>query len=252
MQARGGDPKDIEQRTRQNWTPLDQVSPILICAVVKSEDRTFFRHAGFVVEAIERAAGRWATGVSGGGGSTITQQLARNLFLSEKRTLLRKARELLLSLQLEMELPKMRILEIYLNTAEWGPEVWGIGMASGYYFHSSPRSLTAFESAFLAALLPAPRSDPTGLNGIRIRAVQHRVLAQLARSRVIANDDAAAATFAADEFADAMSRGVSPFTALLQSSRTSGLVSTSPTLASAIHGECGLDLELREEAGARR
>ena len=93
----------------------------------------------------------------GRGGSTITQQLAKNLFLNSERSLARKLREAILAWRLETDLPKERILEIYLNIAEWGPGLYGIGDASEHYFGRAPRVLRPEEAAFLASLLPSPR-----------------------------------------------------------------------------------------------
>ena len=253
MLARGADRESMTERTRRSWTPLRRISPLLICAVVKSEDRAFFRHGGVDAPATGRAAVRWARGQPGGGGSTITQQLARNLFLSPDRTPLRKAREIMLAVMMNRELSKERILELYLNTVEWGPDVWGIGMASRHFLQTSPDSLTPFEAAWLAALLPAPRSLPAGANLARIRAGQSRVLAQLARSRIVSPDDASAATFAAEEYAAAVSRGTSASEALTRSRQMARGIVSQPTVDGALRSECGLAAELSaEEIRSRR
>lgn len=145
-------------RSIMTWRRLDQISPHLVHAVVLSEDDTFFQHKGFDVEQIKRAARvnwerkRWAFG-----GSTITQQLARTLFLSSHKNLLRKAKEALVTRRLERTLPKNRILELYLNVVEWGPQVYGAEAASWYFFKKPAIDLTPEEAIALAAILPNPR-----------------------------------------------------------------------------------------------
>jgi monofunctional biosynthetic peptidoglycan transglycosylase len=166
-------------------TSLEGVSTLLTCAVVKAEDRGFFRHAGVEWRVVSEVATGWLRGQSRRGGSTLTQQLARNLYLSPSRTLHRKLRELLIARELEAHLEKRRILELYLSTAEWGEGVWGVTDASQHYFGKAPDRLDAFEASFLASLLPAPREPLTGSNAERSRLVQLRVLSQLYRSGLL-------------------------------------------------------------------
>ncbi len=162
------------------WTALDSMSPLLPCAVVNAEDPKFFRHSGFDWKELTRAGLRIVlTGKVRRGGSTITQQLARNLYLSPKRTLWRKLREAIISKQLENALPKRRILELYLNLIEWAPSTWGVTSASAFYFDKGPRDLDAFEATFLAGLIPSPRQPLSGENLERIYSVQVRVLRRL-------------------------------------------------------------------------
>ncbi len=128
----------------------------VVRAVTTAEDAGFFAHRGFDFEEIRNAL---AAGAGNGrlrGASTITQQVAKNLFLSPERRLARKVREALLTLALEASLPKARILEIYLNIAEWGPGLFGIGEAARHYFGKEARALTPREAAFLAAVIPSP------------------------------------------------------------------------------------------------
>jgi monofunctional biosynthetic peptidoglycan transglycosylase len=143
---------------RQRWTTLDQVSPRLVQAVVLSEDAKFFGHEGFDWEAIRDAAEK---GVEQGrfsrGGSTITQQLAKNLFLGTERTLSRKVKEALLAAKLERALSKRRILALYLNVAEWAPGTFGVEAASRRWFGCSAAQLSTAQAAILASMLPAPR-----------------------------------------------------------------------------------------------
>ena len=144
------------------WVPLSRISPSLRQAVVSSEDSSFFTHEGFDWAGIKEAAKyNVEAGKLKRGGSTITQQLAKNLYLSQERSLLRKAREALITRSLEHHLTKERILEMYLNIAEWGQGVYGAEAAARHHFQKSARDLTADEAAWLAAILPAPRRyDP--------------------------------------------------------------------------------------------
>ena len=163
----------------QQWVSYARISPHLKRAVIASEDAGFVEHSGVEWDAIERAwqrneraearaekaqvqaqakaAGRAAAVPKVVGGSTISQQLAKNLFLSGERTPLRKAQELLITGMLELLLSKQRILEIYLNNVEWGEGVFGAQAAARHYFHKDAASLSAYEAARLAVLLPAPK-----------------------------------------------------------------------------------------------
>jgi monofunctional glycosyltransferase len=144
------------------WIPLSRISPNLRQAVVAGEDASFFTHEGFDWEGIKDAAlYNFEAGKVKRGGSTITQQLAKNLFLSSERSLLRKGREALITRSLEQHLTKERILELYLNVVEWGQGVYGAEAAARHHFKKSSRHLTADEAAWLAAILPSPRRhDP--------------------------------------------------------------------------------------------
>jgi len=144
------------------WVPLARISSHLQRAVIAAEDASFFLHEGFDWEGIRDAAlDNLEAGELKRGGSTITQQLAKNLYLSSERSLLRKAREALIARSLEHRLTKARILELYLNVAEWGRGVYGAEAAARHHFGKSADDLTADESAWLAAILPSPqRYDP--------------------------------------------------------------------------------------------
>ncbi|HSL04945.1 MAG TPA: monofunctional biosynthetic peptidoglycan transglycosylase [Nitrospiraceae bacterium] len=144
------------------WVPLSRISPSLRHAVVAAEDASFFTHEGFDWEGIKEAAKyNLEAGEFKRGGSTITQQLAKNLYLSPERSLFRKAREALITRSLEHHLKKERILELYLNVAEWGQGIYGAEAAARHHFKKSARDLTADEGAWLAAILPSPRRyDP--------------------------------------------------------------------------------------------
>ena len=147
----------------RKWVPLSEISPDLVHAVVVSEDGSFFTHSGFdwyeVKESVER---NWSEGRIVRGASTITQQLAKNLFLSSSRDPMRKLKELVITMRMEKALSKYRILELYLNVIEWGRGVFGVEAASQTYFHKSAKDLTREEAARLAAVIPSPlRHDPT-------------------------------------------------------------------------------------------
>ncbi|BDG08118.1 biosynthetic peptidoglycan transglycosylase [Anaeromyxobacter paludicola] len=139
------------------FVPLAALPPHLVRAVTTSEDAAFWGHHGFDFDELRNA---FAEGVDAGrlvrGASTISQQLAKNLFLTPERTLSRKAREALLTVALEASVPKARLLEIYFNVVEWGPGVFGIGEAARHYFDKDPRELTPKEAAFLASIIPNP------------------------------------------------------------------------------------------------
>ena len=161
-------------RWKQQWRDDAQLSTQLKRAVIASEDDSFSTHDGLDWAALEKA---WAKNAKAEdrasqtaaansknakppkvvGGSTITQQLAKNLFLSGERTLLRKSQDLVLTLLLEKLLGKQRILEIYLNSVEWGEGVFGAEAAAQHYFRKSAASLSAYEAARLVVMLPRPR-----------------------------------------------------------------------------------------------
>ncbi len=144
------------------WTPLGRVAAIVPQAVVKAEDGSFWEHDGFDWVELQKS---WERNVEEGkpvrGGSTITMQLAKNLFLWRDKSVVRKALEAYVTWRLEQTLEKRRILELYLNVVEWGPGIYGIGEASRRYFEKSPAELTIGEAALLAVTLPSPlRSNP--------------------------------------------------------------------------------------------
>ena len=143
---------------RQDWVAYDTLPRHIKRAVIASEDASFVNHDGVDWSAIEQAWKRNARQPKRvRGGSTITQQLAKNLFLSGERTLLRKGQELVITLMLEQLLSKQRILEIYLNHVEWGSGVFGTEAAARHYFRKPAARLSAFESARLVVMLPAPK-----------------------------------------------------------------------------------------------
>ncbi|HEY4243157.1 MAG TPA: monofunctional biosynthetic peptidoglycan transglycosylase [Kofleriaceae bacterium] len=139
------------------WRSLDRISRYLREAVIDAEDYTFYQHDGVDWHAVEEAAEHdLDAGKTAAGGSTITQQLAKNLYLSPKKSLIRKAREMLIAFALEDHLSKSRILELYLNVVEWGDGVFGAEAASRRWFGHSASQLTPAEAARLAIALPNP------------------------------------------------------------------------------------------------
>ena len=145
-------------RLAYTWVPYERISVELKRAVVAAEDAKFVEHEGFDWEGIELALDKNVRrGRVVAGGSTITQQLAKNLFLSAERTYWRKAEEALITVMLEALLDKRRILELYLNVIEWGEGIFGAEAAARHYFGSSSATLTAEQAARLAAMAPNPR-----------------------------------------------------------------------------------------------
>ena len=149
---------------KQTWTPLSRVSPYLIKAVLIAEDDKFWKHEGFDFEAIEKAVEKDIKQKKFKfGGSTISQQLAKNLYLSPSKNPARKIKEAILTWRIEKTLSKKRILELYLNVAEWGEGIFGIGAASFHYYGKPASDLSPEEAARLASVLPNPRKyNPTG------------------------------------------------------------------------------------------
>src|SRR6185437_6805875 len=169
--------KGQQPRREQVWVPLDRISANLQRAVLAGEDTNFVTHHGFDYGAIQKV---WDQGMREAakeakkegenddwlpnlpdfkrGASTITQQLAKNLYLSSQKSFFRKGEEAILTILLERELSKRRILELYLNVIEWGDGVYGAEAAAEHYFHKPASALSANEAAFLAAMIPNPRT----------------------------------------------------------------------------------------------
>lgn len=173
-----------------NWTRLSQISPYLIQAVLISEDDKFYQHEGFDWEEINES---FEKNIDKGkilrGGSTITQQLAKNLFLKPTRNPFRKIREALIAIKLEKELSKNRILEIYLNVIEWGTNIYGIGQASRHYFNKTPHTLSVAEAIRLASVLPNPHRFSALSNQSRRMQFKRRLIAsRMLRRNAISQD----------------------------------------------------------------
>ena len=150
--------QDPEAQLRYRWVPYEQISPHLKRAVIAAEDANFTEHDGVDWDAIERAyEANLKKGKVVRGGSTITMQLAKNLFLSGERSYLRKGQELAIAFMLETVLDKRRILELYLNVAEWGIGVFGCEAGARHHMNTSCARLTPAQAARMAAMLPRPR-----------------------------------------------------------------------------------------------
>ncbi|HEX6318215.1 MAG TPA: monofunctional biosynthetic peptidoglycan transglycosylase [Burkholderiales bacterium] len=155
--------KNPRARLRQQWVPYARISPHLKRAVVAAEDARFLDHEGFDWEAIQKAMARnERRGRIVAGASTISQQLAKNLFLSGSRSWLRKGQEALITWMLESTMSKRRILELYLNFAEWGEGVFGAEAAARHHFGLSAAALSQEQAAWLASILPSPRRYERG------------------------------------------------------------------------------------------
>jgi monofunctional glycosyltransferase len=155
--------KDPRARLRRQWVPYEQISAHLKRAVVAAEDARFLDHEGFDWDAIQKAIDKnERTGKVVSGASTISQQLAKNLFLSGQRSWLRKGQEALITWMLERTMSKRRILELYLNVAEWGEGVFGAEAAARHHFGVSAAALRADQAAWLAVILPSPRRYERG------------------------------------------------------------------------------------------
>jgi len=168
---------------RSTWVPLWAISPKLQAAVLVWEDPPFFHHSGFNFDEITKAvienlhAGRYRRGAS-----TITQQVARNLFLGPEKTLRRKVREAILARRLECAMSKEEILLLYLNIAEWGDGIAGAEVASRRYFAKSAADLNWAEAALLAGILPDPRHRNPCKNPSEALRARHAVLTKLLRA----------------------------------------------------------------------
>jgi len=176
--AREARARGLQPRQWQTWVPLARISPNLQRAVLAGEDSNFATHNGFDYGAIQRAweqaqrdaekdakqegddSSSWIPQMPDfkRGASTISQQLAKNLYLSSERSFVRKGQEAIITYFLERELSKRRILELYLNVIEWGDGIYGAEAASQYYFHKPAASLSAREAAYLSAMIPNPRT----------------------------------------------------------------------------------------------
>jgi len=177
--------KDSGARLRREWVPYERISVHLKRAVVAAEDAKFLDHEGFDWEAIEKAIlkneqqGRVVAGAS-----TISQQLAKNLFLSGERSWLRKGQEALITWMLESTMSKRRILELYLNVAEWGEGVFGAEAAARYHFGVPAGALGPAQAAWLAAILPSPRRYARGRTTPYLEVRTTTILARMGGAQI--------------------------------------------------------------------
>jgi monofunctional biosynthetic peptidoglycan transglycosylase len=181
-------------RRKQSWVGLSNISKPAIDAVLISEDASFYLHEGVDTVELEKALQEaWKERKLGRGASTITQQLAKNLWLSTDRSLLRKAKELVLAHRLEEALPKNRILTLYLNVVEWGSGVYGIEAGAKEHFGVSASRLTPAQGAILAAMLPAPRKRSPSSGSRALKRRSHWIIDQLLAVKRLSAEQAQAA-----------------------------------------------------------
>lgn len=178
-----------EVKRTHTWVSYERISPNLVRAVLAGEDSRFFDHSGFDWEEIKVALEKdWNDGKFSRGASTISQQLAKNLFLSTSKNPVRKLHEAMITKEMEWILGKRRILEIYLNVIEWGDGIYGAEAAARNYFNTSAASLSSDQAAFLSAIIPSP-NGAFNPNKHRRRVERRRnLLVRLMRHVVIPKD----------------------------------------------------------------
>lgn len=177
--------KDANARLKYNWIAYAKISANLKRAIIAAEDMKFVDHEGFDWEGIQRAIEKnQKKGKAVAGGSTITQQLAKNLFLSGERSYIRKAQEAVITLMLEAILDKERILEIYLNIAEWGVGIFGAEAAARHYYGVSAAALNAEQAARLAAMLPRPQFYDRNRGSPYLSAYSATILARMPQAQL--------------------------------------------------------------------
>jgi monofunctional glycosyltransferase len=187
---RQGKSPEIDYR----WVSYEQISPHLRSAVIVSEDSAFYQHDGIDRGEIEKILKEaWEKKELGRGGSTITQQLVKNLYLSPSRNPWRKVKEIVIARHLERKLSKKRILELYLNVVEFGERVYGAEAAARHYFGTSAAGLTAGQAALLAGALPNPRRMNPGSPGPYLSSRQEIILSRMSRWGYMAERSVAAA-----------------------------------------------------------
>jgi monofunctional biosynthetic peptidoglycan transglycosylase len=178
--------KGIRAPRQQTWVPYGAISENLKKAILINEDAGFFSHKGVDLDELKAALKKdWETLSFSRGGSTITMQLAKNLYLNPSKNPLRKIKEIVIAWQLEQALSKRRIFEIYLNIVEWGRNVYGAEAAARFYFGKSAATLDPLEAATLAALVPSPRSSKER----NILSRRNLILGRLASVGYISNDE---------------------------------------------------------------
>jgi monofunctional biosynthetic peptidoglycan transglycosylase len=189
QRAKEASSRSEEPRRIQTWVPYDRISQNLVRAVLAGEDSRFFDHAGFDWDEMKKALEKdWNEGRFKRGASTISQQLAKNLFLSTSKNPIRKIHEAAITWEMERLLGKRRILEIYLNVIEWGDGIYGAEAAARNYFRAPAASLSADQAAFLSAIIPSPNGAYNPAT--RRRKVERRknLIQRLMRHVVIPKD----------------------------------------------------------------
>lgn len=176
---------DSSKPIQQQWRDYDEISDNFKKAVVAAEDGKFIHHHGFDWEGIQYALEKnEKSGEVVNGGSTISQQLAKNLFLYNQRSLIRKGQEAIATWMMERMWSKQRILEVYMNSVQFGDHLYGVEAASRYYFHRSAQNLTRDQAAFLAALLPNPKYYQENRNDPRFKFKQRFTLKYMRYSEI--------------------------------------------------------------------
>lgn len=170
----------------KSWTPIEAMSPNLIRAVLAAEDAKFCTHSGFDWAAIDNAIDRYEEGGKVLGASTISMQTAKNVFLWPGRNFVRKGLEAWLTLYVEILWPKARILEIYLNIAEWGEGIYGAEAAARHHFRKSAKTLTPREAALLALVLPDPLDRSAARPGAWMARRAETIQARMNQVRLVA------------------------------------------------------------------
>ena len=187
MEERLGEMKkeDPDAKILHTWVPYSKISPNLKRALIAAEDAKFLDHEGFDWEGIHKAYEKdLKKGKLVAGGSTISQQLAKNLFLSGRRSFLRKGEESIITLMLEQVLGKRRIFEIYLNSIEWGNGIFGAEEAARHYFGTDAAHLSAYQAARLASMVPNPRFYDNHRNSAWLAKKTGIILSRMNASRV--------------------------------------------------------------------
>ena len=180
LRAREAHAKGKPAQKDHRWIPYARISANLKRAVIVTEDSAFWQHEGVDYEQLrESMEVNWERGEFARGASTITQQLAKNLYLSPSKNPMRKLKELFITRRLEVELQKQRILELYLNIIEWGDGVWGAEAAARRYFRKSASDLTATESSLLAAAIANPHIMDPGHPSARLRRRQQMIMRRM-------------------------------------------------------------------------
>ena len=180
LRAREANARGLPVTRDWRWVPYARISPNLKKAVIVTEDDAFWQHGGIDYEQLrESMEVNWERKEFARGASTITQQLAKNLYLSPSKNPIRKLKELLITRRLEVELSKQRILELYLNAIEWGDGIWGAEAAARRYFKKSAAELTATESALLAGAIANPHLLDPGHPSARLRRRQQMIMRRM-------------------------------------------------------------------------
>jgi monofunctional glycosyltransferase len=177
--------RNPKAQLKYKWVPYERISPNLKRAMIVAEDAKFAEHGGFDWDGIEKAlAKNRKKGRVVSGGSTITQQLAKNLFLSPAKSYWRKAEEAVVTVLLEAMLPKQRILELYLNVIEWGNGVFGAEAAARHHFGVTAANLTPQQAAHLAAMVPSPRRYRAGAETPYLQKREEIILSRMNAAQV--------------------------------------------------------------------